>query len=213
MGPCDKCDGAHSTDVCPYFKKGREKHRDAWEGYKKPDADRAETSAAASAAAAARQLHGATIVKQPGDGSCLFHSLAYGAGKLGGAAAELCNGDGVRVACLRFIERNPSTECAGVPLKDWVEWESGLEPSSYCERMRKPGAWGGAIELLVFSRLTNASVHVYERRGQAFEQISAFDVPQPEHGPKRFIRVLYSGRSHYDALTVEGEAGRTGSRL
>ncbi len=217
-GPCDKCDGPHATDACPHFKKAREKHRDAWEAYK-PPLKLASSSEGASAtnkrptdtkrtaeeaaAAAARQLRGATVVKQPGDGSCLFHSLAYGARQLpGGAGASLTTAEGVRSSVLRFIEKNPSEECAGVPLRDWISWESGLEPAAYCQRMRQPGAWGGAIEMLCFSRVANVSVRVYERKGDAFEQISAFDVEHQTGAAQRLVRVLYSGRSHYDALTA-----------
>ena len=34
-GPCDKCDGDHHADVCPHFRKERDKHRDAWAQYGK----------------------------------------------------------------------------------------------------------------------------------------------------------------------------------
>ena len=30
----------------------------------------------------------------------------------------------------RFIERHADAECAGSPLRDWIEWESGLEPAA-----------------------------------------------------------------------------------
>jgi hypothetical protein len=56
--------------------------------------------------------------------------------------------------------------------------------------------------MLCFSRVANASVRVYERKGDGFEQISAFDVEQQTGSAERLVRVLYSGRSHYDALTV-----------
>ena len=216
-GPCDKCDGPHATDCCPHFKKAREKHRDAWESYTPPNpeasggdgasvasvATKAKRLAEEAAAAAARMLRGATVVKQPGDGACLFHSLAYGARQLlGGPDVELSTAEGVRARVLRFLESHPAEECAGVPLRDWVLWESNLEPVAYCNRMRQPGAWGGAIEMLCFSRVANASVRVYERKGDGFEQISAFDVEQQTGSAERLVRVLYSGRSHYDALTV-----------
>ena len=32
-GPCDKCDGDHHADDCPHFKKKRDEHTDAWDGY------------------------------------------------------------------------------------------------------------------------------------------------------------------------------------
>lgn len=207
-GPCDKCDGNHATDACPHFKKAREKHRDAWDSYKKlpleekkPGGLTAEKAAPAPepAPANSRLLRGATVDKQPGDGSCLFHSLAFGVRKLAGADAGLSSAEGVRAACLGFIESHPAEEIAGVPLRDWIDWESNLTPPAYCARMRQPGAWGGAIEMQVFSRLANVSVHVYERKGDAFDLISAFEQSST---CERVVRVLYSGRSHYDALTL-----------
>jgi hypothetical protein len=64
---CDKCDGKHATDACPYFKKAREEHADAKQGKR---------SLFGSHKGPQEVLHAATVVRQPGDGSCLFHSLA-----------------------------------------------------------------------------------------------------------------------------------------
>merc|ERR1712216_493602 len=69
---CDKCDGPHSTDACPHFKKPREKHKDAWANYgsKCPQHLGATNSHFV--------LRGGRCVRQPGDGNCLFHSLCFG---------------------------------------------------------------------------------------------------------------------------------------
>jgi len=67
---CDKCDGRHATDGCPSFNKARENHPDARSspGRKSlgDDPGRAEV------------LSGASVVRQPADGSCLFHSICHG---------------------------------------------------------------------------------------------------------------------------------------
>ena len=69
-GPCDKCDGPHHEDDCPYFKgRKRENHKDATMNYgKKGSVSSADVVIVKSA----------RVVPQPGDGSCLYHSLSYG---------------------------------------------------------------------------------------------------------------------------------------
>jgi hypothetical protein len=60
----------------------------------------------------------ARVVRQPGDGSCLFHSLAHGLQRVGlneGASAA-----SLRREIAAFIEKNPNLEISDSPLKDWV---------------------------------------------------------------------------------------------
>merc|ERR1712228_1152402 len=71
-GPCDKCDGPHHADDCPHFKKARDDHADAWQSYGK--------KSEVTSDAKEEILKNAQVVAQPGDGSCLFHSLAFGLG-------------------------------------------------------------------------------------------------------------------------------------
>jgi len=65
---CDKCDGAHATADCPWFKKDREDHVDSKAPRKLLDSSRCTPEL----------VYSARIIRQPGDGSCLFHSLAHG---------------------------------------------------------------------------------------------------------------------------------------
>lgn len=202
---CDRCDGKHATSECPYFGKPRDEHPDAWTAYKpaaKAATAKATTGNEADAAKALRRLHGASVLPQPGDGSCLFHSLACGMQRLPGSDSKLTNATTIRAAVVDFIQRHPETECAGSPLSDWIQWESGHEVAAYCARMRQPGMWGGAVELFSFSRLAHVSVLVYERCAGAFEQISAFECVQAPGRPQQLVRVLYSGGCHYDALVA-----------
>lgn len=67
---CDRCDGAHESFTCPYYKKPRGKH---------PDEQRRKGLGLAGCGgnyfvpfSRARVRH------QPGDGSCLFHSMCFG---------------------------------------------------------------------------------------------------------------------------------------
>ena len=82
----------------------------------------------------------ARVVPQPGDGACLFHSLADG------HQAEPLR---LRHAIADFIESQPDATICGEPLRAWVKWESRLPPALYAARMRAADCWGGAIEIAV----------------------------------------------------------------
>ena len=201
-GPCDKCDGPHPTSKCPHFKKSRDKHKDAWDGYGSEGGNGKGCGGGKDSPSPPPTLRGARVVRQPGDGSCLFHSLAHG---LRGKSTPVACGsaDAVRDAVAGFIEAQPEAEIGGTPLREWIRWESGGDVRAYCKRMRGDGEWGGAIEIAVFSRLVGASVHVFERDPKAgadtFRLMSAFDHAGGA-GRTIEVRVLYSGRVHYDAL-------------
>ena len=134
------------------------------------------------------------MVKQPGDGSCLFHSLAYG---ISGGRASRSDASKLRREIARYMASNADLVIADSPLRDWIKWESNISTSAYARRMSR-GGWGGAIEIAAFSHLKKVNVHVYERFGRRgkFKRISCFDQP----GSRRTIHILYGGRVHYDAL-------------
>merc|ERR1712032_898265 len=97
--PCDRCDGKHTTDNCPYFRKDRDQHRDAWQHYSGTNGGK--TKSAPSVSIEESYLRNPRVICQPGDGSCLFRSLAYG---LGGGT----NASSLRREIAAFILRNPS---------------------------------------------------------------------------------------------------------
>lgn len=134
-------------------------------------------------------LRAARVIRQPGDGSCLFHSMAYGLKE--GSAHSL------RQEIAKFIEVSPSMKIAGDTLEEWVRWDSRSSVGQYARRMAC-GGWGGGIEMAACSHLKRVNVHVYESRGGGYEfkRISCFDSP----GANRTIHVLYQGGVHYDAL-------------
>ncbi len=176
---CDKCDGKHETSNCPYYKKKRDDH---------PDAQKNKQIGGTSPLPGS-VLKNAKVVRQPGDGSCLFHSMSYGM-KSGATATTLRN------EICRFIQSNPQLSISDTPLQDWVKWDSnGSSVSEYARTMSR-GSWGGGIEMACMSQLKGCNVHVYERYGSGFKRISAFDHPVcPESKP--VIRVLYGGGVHY----------------
>tara|TARA_B110001452_G_C15027137_1_gene358967 strand:+ start:4 stop:609 length:606 start_codon:yes stop_codon:yes gene_type:complete len=146
-----------------------------------------------SAVPGAAVLLGARAVVQPGDGSCLFHSLAHGtssdAGRLRHAVADL-------------VESSPDTPIGGEPLREWIKWDSGLTPARYAGRMRGTGSWGGAIEIAVFARLFGIAVYVYEQVDGdpgRHRRVAAF---LPPHETEQSAHLVYRGGVHYDALVL-----------
>lgn len=140
-------------------------------------------------------LKGARMVRQPGDGSCLFHSLCHG---LNGRQ------DRIKAKTLRkdiagFVKEHPRLRIAGDTLEEWVRWDTRMSCTTYARRMAV-GGWGGGIEMAAFARLKRVNVHVYEP-GKAghFQRISCFNFPR-DAKKKKTIHVLYQGRMHYDAL-------------
>merc|ERR1712232_983617 len=136
-----------------------------------------------------------------GDGACLFHSVAFGLNAIG--LQE--DGFSVRQRIADFIARHPSTEITGTPLTSWVEWDSSMSVSSYASRLFGGGLWGGAIEMAACSRIYSVDLAVYEedRYRDCYTRISDF---LTDAKPRGYVFLLYSGRSHYDALRYSSTA-------
>jgi len=183
-GVCDKCDGKHPTSACPHFKKPRENHKDAWANYGKGALH------VMGSGGGNFVLRNAKLVKQPADGSCLFHSLCVG---LANRDAE-----GLRRELARFVAQNPHVEISGDTIEEWVRWDANTSCALYARRMERSG-WGGGIEMAVCSLLKKVNVHVYERYERShgdFLRISCFDDPEA----RKTVHVLYQGGVHFDAL-------------
>lgn len=190
---CDRCDGPHDTDSCPHFRKPREKHVDAWSNLGKGTTHK---NGEAEKPIILKRGRG-TVIRQPGDGSCLFHSLNHGLG--GGSASTL------RREICGYIAENPDAQIADTSLREWVEYDSGsADVKGYAAKMSS-GSWGGGIEMAVLSLMKGVNVHVYESHSSGYVRISSFDAPRGR-GSKakeaKTINVLYQGRSHYDALDL-----------
>ena len=172
---CDKCDGKHETSDCPYYRKERDIHPDAQKNVKRLGG----TSTLPGAT-----LMSAHVVGQPGNGSCLFHSLSYGLND-GSTASQL------RPELCAFIRSNGALLISGTPLRDWVEWDSGSTVADYASNMSHD-AWGGGIEMACFSKLKGVNVYVYERSGMGyFKRISAFDCKESPEKKNIVINLGY----------------------
>lgn len=130
----------------------------------------------------------------PGDGSCLFHSIAYGLGALG--LQE--DGHYVRRRIAAFMMERPDFEITGTPLRYWVDWDSRMTVASYTARLLQGSTWGGAIEMAACAQIYSVDVAVYEETYGGYSRISDFITDAAQ--PNGTLMVLYSGRSHYDAL-------------
>eukprot|EP00750_Incisomonas_marina_P025037 INCI5302.1.p1 GENE.INCI5302.1~~INCI5302.1.p1 ORF type:complete len:363 (+),score=34.76 INCI5302.1:226-1314(+) len=185
---CDKCDKAHETSKCPYYSKGRDKH---------PDAQRRRHHDFGEAGGNF-VLKGARVVRQPGDGSCLFHSMAYGLRKAAGISASATQ---LRREIAEFLQRNAHMKIAESPLGDWVKWDTGQTVTAYARRMMGGNYWGGGIEIACCVRMKKVNIHVYEvsrRNRSVFKRISCFNCPNAT----QTAHILYTGGIHYDALAV-----------
>ncbi|KAH8084955.1 hypothetical protein JL720_7663 [Aureococcus anophagefferens] len=115
------------------------------------------------------------VIRQPGDGSCLFHSLAYG------LRLQNRHGDArqLRRELMDWLSRNPDASIADTPVGDWVKWDSNCSVDDYTARMRGAG-WGGGIEMAAFARRFDVDVHVYERdpggrRDLPYKRVARFE--------------------------------------
>lgn len=196
---CDRCDEAHETEHCPHFKQKRGEHTDSWLNFNSPVRDMKRSAGEKTLSAGIVQK-----VRMPGDGSCLFHAFAYGVNRIFGT---LESGSRVRRRAADFIASNPEFEITGTALSSWVQWDSQLAISSYASRLSAGGFWGGAIEMAALAKLFCVDVAVYEEdyfRG-LFHRISDFVTDEP----RGTVLLLYSGRSHYDALEYAGPEARS----
>ena len=137
---------------------------------------------------------GYLIKTQPGDGSCLFHSMSYGLN-------DGTSGHSLRREICKYIESHPDEIIAGNPLKEWIKWDSNCDVRSYSRRM-SDGAWGGGIEMAIFTKIKNVNLHVYERNMiSCLKRISAFDQHEGAER-KKIVRVIYQCGDHYDAVVI-----------
>ena len=96
----------------------------------------------------------AIINDVPGDGSCLFHSIAYP------LKSPKFTGIQLRDITSKIIEKHSDSLLHGISLKNWIEWESGDFVHQYVRKLRN-GMWGGALEMTILASLLNIHFFVY----------------------------------------------------
>ena len=181
---CDKCNGKHLSNACPYYKKEREDHPDSKKHVKKLGSSHSSLPHDI--------IHDPKIIRQKADGNCLFHSLAFGLN-------DHTNAKILRSEVCDFIRNHPNYVIADAKLKDWIHWDSNCPVAEYARHMCVSSNWGGGIEMAVVSIIRDCNIHVYEKLNSSYKRISAFDHERnPES--KSTIRVLYCGGVHYDFI-------------
>ena len=181
------------TDVCPHYAKKRDDH---------PDAQRKKLVELMGQSGDA-YMPEADVIKMPGDGSCLFHSLAYGLGRFGNTSTA----SALRARLMDWLSGNGDANIADTPVREWVKGDSGSSVANYTARMRGCG-WGGGIEMAAFAHLHGIGVCVYERTCQSiypYKRIARFDAGGRDGASEKYVDVLYCGGVHYDALVARAE--------
>lgn len=142
-----------------------------------------------------------TVIGIPGDGRCLFRSVAHGACLRSGKPApseslqkQLADELRARVAD-ELIKRREETE-----------WFIEGNFDNYVSQIRKPHVWGGEPELLMLSHVLRMPITVYMYDDKYGGLISIAEYGQ-QYGKDNPIRVLYHGFGHYDALLIPGRKG------
>ncbi|PRQ44568.1 putative OTU domain-containing protein [Rosa chinensis] len=143
-----------------------------------------------------------SIIGIPGDGRCMFRSVAHGACLRAGKSVpspslqrELADDLRARVAD-EFIKRREETE-------GFVEGDF----DTYVSHIRKPHVWGGEPELSMASHVLEMPITVYMYDEKAGGLITIAGYGRQEYGKENPIRVLYHGFGHYDALQIPGKSG------
>uniref|UniRef100_A0A453IF83 Ubiquitin thioesterase OTU n=6 Tax=Triticinae TaxID=1648030 RepID=A0A453IF83_AEGTS len=152
------------------------------------------------------------VQRVTGDGRCMFRALAKGMAKTRGIPLtpreEVQDADDLRLAVKEVICDNQTERQKYEEAIIAITVDESLK--RYCQRIRRPDFWGGESELLVLSRLCRQPIIIYipEReyrgRGNGFIPIAEYGLEftkDSKEGKKRVpVRLLYSGKNHYDLL-------------
>ncbi|XVE76501.1 hypothetical protein DITRI_Ditri12bG0178600 [Diplodiscus trichospermus] len=145
---------------------------------------------------ATKKVEHFSVYKVTGDGRCLFRALVKGMAFNKGIALspqeERDDADELRMAVKEVL-------CDSG--KDRQQYEEALVAITveeslkrYCQRIQRPDFWGGELELL----------HTKGGWGSGFIPIaeygSEFHKGSRKGKPRKVVRLLHSGRNHYDLL-------------
>ena len=137
-------------------------------------------SAFASSSDPGKLSDGSRMVRRPiaDDNSCLFNAVGYVMERSYALAPRLRQ---VVVAAIRADPFNYNEGILGRPV------------DAYCRWILEPGAWGGAIELVILAKHFRKRIHACDVRTQRV------DVYGAEEGFGEAVFVIYDG-IHYDAM-------------
>ena len=214
---CSKCGKDHRTDQCPDYLEDRGVHEDA-----QPNSAAKEAGPEPDTPPLTLPPGAAKGVRQPRDGTCLFHSLAYGLAKTVKGGAKL------RTKLLKWMADNADKIISG---KTWAERvekimvhdaqasatqrythtrsskrtrsvaEGGAtEVEKYCKKMQSPREYGGQLEIIAFQQSEKVSVWSYKALDDgSYHRTGVVGSPG---GEGKVVHIVYDG-THYDALEVD----------
>ena len=192
------------SEECPHFPLRREMHVDAWAGI-----GVRESREEGGTAGVSREWAILEVVKMPGDGSCLFHALAY----MRDGVTNVARARIMRRSIVNAMLANPSIVIGGSSIAEWVQRDSGQDITRYASTMAG-NAWGGGLEVAVFGVVMHTGVSVYTPSGATgrARRVAVFGNGVGHGGGGcRDLALLYVGGAHYDVVRV-GEAGEAVNR-
>ena len=132
---CDRCGQQHSSEECPHFPLPRSLDRDAWMHFGNvPEVSVDDGNNIV--------LRGATVLAQPADGHCLFHSLSSALQTFGIRVSGLtlrCE------ICAFLIAQADATYGDSNTWKQWILHEAETTVEKYCASMRHRSDRGGNL--------------------------------------------------------------------
>ncbi|KAI3443087.1 Ubiquitin thioesterase OTU1 [Psidium guajava] len=163
---------------------------------------------------AAKKVEHYSVQKVTGDGRCMFRALVKGMAFHKGIALnpreEREDADELRMAVKEIICDSSEERCQYEEALVAITVDESLK--RYCQRIGRQDFWGGESELLVISKLCKQPIVVYipEHEHTRGGWGSGF-IPIAEYGSefrkgsrkgkqREAVKLLYSGRNHYDLL-------------
>ncbi|KAE8651144.1 OVARIAN TUMOR DOMAIN-containing deubiquitinating enzyme 4 isoform X2 [Cucumis sativus] len=148
-----------------------------------------------------------SVIGIPGDGRCLFRSVAHGACLRSGKPAP---SESLQRDLADELRSNVADEF--IKRREETEWFVEGDFDTYMSNMRNPHVWGGEPELFMASHVLQAPIIVYMYDKDSGGLISIAEYGD-EYGKENPIRVLYHGFGHYDALQIPANQGVGRSKL
>ncbi|XP_058215452.1 OVARIAN TUMOR DOMAIN-containing deubiquitinating enzyme 3 isoform X3 [Rhododendron vialii] len=146
---------------------------------------------------AMKKLEHYSVQKVTGDGRCLFRALVKGMSLNKGVTLdpreERENADELRMAVKEVICDNENERFKYEEALIAITVDESLK--RYCQRIGRPDFWGGESELL----------HSRGGLGSGFIPIAEYGIEFSKGSrkgkkPRKVVRLLYSGKNHYDLL-------------
>ena len=135
----------------------------------------------------------------PGDGRCMFHSLAFGLSHAYGKPVSAS--DLIESVCAYYDFFASFALYASEPetIAQWIQMETGLSIVEYTHQLKRNRKWGGYIDLIAVSRIYSCDIEVYTNLSSRAQYSVASECPTSH---TKQIAIFYNGSNHYDAIQL-----------